>query len=96
MLRCETGKWEQPKEPPNGRVEGGAGCVKGKINRAAFSFILYSIIKNQGDIKLAYQSPGIGIPEGSSGRYIEVGTKKMHARRIQLKVETSVYCHIFL
>ena len=48
----------------------------GVENRAAFSSILYSIISNHGDIKLAYQMPGIDIPEGSGGRYIEISTKK--------------------
>ena len=48
----------------------------GVENRASFSSILYSIITNHGDIKLAYQRTGIDIPEGSSGRYIEVGIEK--------------------
>ena len=53
----------------------------GVENRATFSSILYSIITNHGDIKLAYQRPGINIPEGSSGRYIEVGIEKYACKK---------------
>ena len=59
-------------------MEGCAGynVWMGVENRAAFSSILYSIITNHRDIKLAYQRPGIDILEGSSGRYIEFGIEK--------------------
>lgn len=41
--------------------------------RSSILLLLCSIITNQGDLELAYQRPGISIPEGSSRRYSKAG-----------------------